>query len=146
MLPFEKYDKGGRELLGTPKTGDGTCRHGYGLPVFKQCGLGCSYCERPMDSPYEAWLDISVDHVVPRSMIKRGFPREWVEDISNLATCCRACNEFLNQYAVNTPPPAQLDEFHALRDRVFLEKKAHAQKRHHEERAWYEKWRMGETR
>lgn len=53
-------------------------------------------------------------------------------------TCCRACNEFLNGYRVTAgAPPATLAEFLALRDRVFMEKLQHAQKRHSVERERY---------
>ncbi|MGB9887201.1 MAG: HNH endonuclease [Moorellales bacterium] len=143
MLPFDRYEGGGRRLLGPPPPGDGTCRHGYGPAVFRQCGLNCVYCGRFLGAPYEAWLDLSVDHVVPRHAAARlGIPSAWVEDLANLVTCCRACNEFLNQYKVKLalPPPANLDAFFDLRDRVFLEKQELALRRHLEERARYRRW------
>ncbi|MBO8128151.1 MAG: HNH endonuclease [Peptococcaceae bacterium] len=140
MLPFDRYEGGGRKLLGRPPGGDGTCRRGYGVPVFKQCGLTCVYCGRFLGAPYEAWLDISIDHVIPRSAIEQlGVPREWVEDVANLVTCCRACNEFLNQYRVNPPAPQNLAQFFDLRDQVFRDKRELARRRHAEERMWYEK-------
>lgn len=60
-LPFERYEGGGRLLLGRPRLGDLTARHGYGPPVFNQCGMGCAYCGLDMSSPYENWLQLSVD-------------------------------------------------------------------------------------
>jgi 5-methylcytosine-specific restriction endonuclease McrA len=137
-VPFGRYQRGGSELLGIPVQRDGRARHGYGPPVFAACGYRCAYCGFDMASPYEAWLNLSVDHVVPQHLAKAGWPREWVLDLINLVTCCRACNEFLNGYRVpETTPPPSLDEFVDLRDRVFAEKLGHAQKRHTVERERY---------
>lgn len=59
-----------------------------------------------LSEPYEAWLDVSIDHVIPRGTVKRlGYPQDWVEDIANLVTSCRACNEFLNGYRVVVGDP-----------------------------------------
>ena len=93
-----------------------------------------------MDRPYEVWLDISIDHVVPRSVVWGARCSEWVEDISNLVTCCRACREFLDGYRVEVPAPNSASEFFDLRDKVFAEKHDHALKRHEQERQWYERW------
>jgi hypothetical protein len=139
--PFSHYRLGGRELLGGPAWGDGTSRHGYGPPVLEQCGRDCVYCGRPLGEPYESWLDFSVDHVVPSNTIGLGYTPDWVNDLINFVTSCRHCNEFLNRYTLADPPPSTLEEFCALRDRVFLEKRERALKRHAEERAFYEAWR-----
>ena len=140
MLPFDRYREKGRKLLGRPEQGDATCRHGYGLAVFAQCGLSCVYCGRFLGKPYDAWLDISVDHVIPRSIFWSNERREWIEDIANMVTCCRACNEFLNRFKVDVPLPESLSAFFDLRDRIFLEKREHALRRHKEESGWYERW------
>lgn len=133
--PFSRYDRGGTDLLGIPAFRDGTARHGYGPPVFAACGYQCAYCGFDMASPYEAWLNLSVDHVVPQHLTKAAWPREWLLDLINLVTCCRACNEFLNGYRVaDLSPPASLPDFVVVRDRVFAEKLQHAQKRHAIER------------
>lgn len=137
-VPFGRYERGGSQLLGIPAERDGTARHGYGPPVFVACGYQCAYCGFDMASPYESWLSLSVDHVVPRHLTRAGWSREWVLDLINLVTCCRACNEFLNGYRVaETTPPQSLDAFVQLRDRVFAEKLSHAQKRHSVERERY---------
>jgi 5-methylcytosine-specific restriction endonuclease McrA len=94
--PFARYEGGGRRLLGRPRLGDLTARHGYGPPVFDQCGLACSYCGLDVAKPYENWLQLSVDHVVPASAKGIGYPAEWIEGLANLVTCCRPCNEFSN--------------------------------------------------
>ncbi|MGH2428592.1 MAG: HNH endonuclease [Candidatus Limnocylindria bacterium] len=136
--PFARYANGGAELLGIPAWGDGTARAGYGRPVFAECGYQCVYCSFDMGAPYENWLNLSVDHVVPEHLVKAAWPREWVLDRINLVTCCRACNEFLNGYRVIDPtPPATFAGFIAVRDRVFDEKLAHALKRHAVERERY---------
>jgi 5-methylcytosine-specific restriction endonuclease McrA len=140
-IPFERYRGSGRTLLGRPPVGDGTCRHGYGPPVFAECGTACVYCDRGMGESYESWLHLSVDHVIPSGTVKQlGWPREWVEDIANLVTCCRACNELLNGYRVADTPPATVNEFFALRDRHFIAKRARAGERHVRERDAYERW------
>jgi hypothetical protein len=132
-LPFQRYQRGGVELLGIPPWRDGTARHGYGPPVFAACGFACAYCGFDMATPYRHWLDLSVDHVVPVYLQRVGWDRLWLLDLINLVTCCRACNEFLNGYRVVETMPPTLSEFVGLRDRVFADKKAQALKRHAEE-------------
>ena len=140
-IPFERYRGGGRTLLGRPPSGDGSCRTGYGPSVFAECGMVCVYCGHDMGASYEAWLHLSIDHVIPSGTVKQlGWPREWVEDIANLVTCCRACNEFLNGYRVAEPSPETLDEFFALRDKHFIAKRAWVIERHTRERNAYQRW------
>jgi len=92
-------------------------------------------------SSYEAWLDLSVDHVVPRNVVKRlGYPIEWVEDLVNLRTCCRACNEFLNQFKVADAVPTDLGSFVALVAATLEAKREWVMRRHVSERAWYDEW------
>lgn len=92
-----------------------------------------------MESGYEVWLSVSVDHVIPTGSGKRrGYPLHWIQDVANQVTCCRACNEFLNGYRVTDPPPATVEEFFALRDHHFRAKREWVQVRHDSERAWYE--------
>ncbi len=136
-VPFVRYRNGGRQLLGIPVQGDATARHGYGPPVFRECGFACAYCGLDMGASYEMWLQISVDHVIPRSSVARGYPREWVEDIVNLVTCCRACNEFMNAYSVSDPVPASAAAFFELRDHHFLAKRTLALAAHQRERSWH---------
>ena len=93
------------------------------------------------ERPYEAWLDISIDHVIPTECVKRlGYPHEWVADIANLVTSCRACNEFLNGYRVSEEPPQTSEDFFELRDRHFVAKRAWVLARHEHEQAWYAGW------
>ena len=136
MLPFERYQGRGRTLLGRPPDGDGSCRRGYGPSVFKECGTSCVYCGLAMGEFYRAWLQISVDHVVPRRMSASGYPIEWILDITNCVTACRACNDYL-QDRIPDPPPQSLDLFFDLRDKVFATKLQAARKRHEVERTWF---------
>jgi len=144
MAPFDHYEKKGRELLGKVKE-SGNCRHDYGLPVLRQCGTSCAYCGRDLACSYEAWLNISIDHVIPRSTAWYHEREDWVEDIINIVTCCRACNEFLNRHRVQEPRPDDLSAFVDLRDKVFSKKETLALNRHKEERAWYERWLAAEA-
>lgn len=137
--PFDRYKNEGKVPLGAPKTGDGTSRHGYGPEVFDQCGWHCAYCDRPLLERYESWLDVSVDHVIPQSTPWHGAGKPWIRDIFNLVTCCRACNEFLNQHIVRNPEPATVEEFTTLRDQVFAAKREKARKRHDQERVKFER-------
>lgn len=138
-LPFARYEGGGRAPLGIPPQGDGTARHGYGPPVFAQCGYACVYCGLDMRESFESWLQLSVDHVIPRQMRDRGYETAWIEDISNLVTCCRACNDFGNRFVVNAPSPTTHEAFLDLRDRVFLERRAAIAAKRMQERAIYKK-------
>ena len=118
-----------------------TCRKGYGLQVFKRHGMKCMYCDREMGTSYDAWLSISVDHVIPMSVLKKwgqGFAK-MVDHVDNCVTCCRSCNEFLTGYRVDDNAPCSKEEFLSLVDMHLARKREHAQRRHLEEREWYEK-------
>lgn len=148
MLPFDEYPGNGRQLLGKPSSGDGTCRHGYGPPIFELSGTTCVYCGRDLKSSYESWLDISVDHVIPLS-VSADWSRQrndWIWDKANMVTCCRACNEFFNRHKVNDPLPRDISEFFDLRDRVFREKQERARQRHGKECLRYKEWLTNEEK
>jgi hypothetical protein len=111
----------------------------YGRPVFEQCGPACAYCGYGTEPAYEAWLNLSIDHVILTGAATRlGYPAEWVRDTANLVTSCRACNEFLNGYKITDPTSATVEEFFDLRDRHFLVKRERVLARHATERAWYD--------
>lgn len=94
-----------------------------------------------MGETYEAWLGLSVDHVLPQSLIRTGWRREWIEDLTNKVTCCRHCNEFLNQFKVEEDAPEAVEAFFDIRDRVFKAKREWVTERHTRERAWYDRRR-----
>ena len=138
--PFDRYTGGGRRRLGRPRQGDLTARHGYGPPVFAECGYVCVYCGLDMAATFEGWLQLSVDHVIPRQMAARAvdpYPADLVEDITNLVTCCRACNDFGNRFVAGDPAPTPEAAFYDLRDRTFAERRAMILARREQERAIY---------
>jgi hypothetical protein len=137
-LPFTRYRGQGRLLVGPPTWGDGTARHGYGLPVFAQCGYCCAYCGLDMLASFEAWLQLSVDHVVPRNSISLGFRKDWIEDVANLVTCCGPCSALGNRFTVDVEAPSTLEAFFELRDRAFRERRALILDRRSVERAHYQ--------
>lgn len=126
--------------LGKPNQGDGTCRGGYGVDVVKRYGANCAYCNRDLSASYEDWLDLSVDHVVPRNAVAAGVPSEWIEDLHNHVPCCRACNEFLNGFRITVDIPTDIVGFLALRDSVLDAKRVHACRRHDVERERFDTW------
>lgn len=139
-LPFASYAEAGQTILPPPRQRDGTARHGYGLDVFAQCGYMCVYCGLDMAKDFGAWLQLSVDHVVPHQMVKGGHDRKYVESVSNLVTCCRACNDLGNRYTPPAGPAPMTDEaFLVLRDSVFRERRSMILKRRAEEEAVYQK-------
>lgn len=134
-LPFASYPNGGRELLGKP--GGSLARKGYGRDVLAWCGYACAYCGLDM-SVFEGWLQLSVDHVIPQQSVGTGFPPEWVHDRTNIVACCRSCNDLFNRDPHVTAVPASLERFYALRDRLYLARRARIIERRAEERAWFE--------
>lgn len=136
-LPFARYPGAGRTMLGPPPQGDATARHGYGTSVFTICGYTCVYCGLDMAASYATWLQLSVDHVLPRSLADAGWNRAWIEDRANLVTSCRACNDFTNGYRVTDAAPLDPEAFITLRDRHFVAKLALAQAAHAREQVWF---------
>ena len=81
------------------------------------------------------WLQLSVDHVVPAQMdLQPATQPEWIDDTTNLVTCCRSCNDFSNRDRIDDPPPATHEAFLVLRDRVFLDRRRRLADRHRAER------------
>ncbi len=91
------------------------CLRGYGAPIFKRDNWTCQYCGFD-GRPFQNWLFLTVDHVVP---VSQGGSH----DPSNLVTCCRACNSFFNRGKV---------------DSLEQKKKAIASRREEFERFWRE--------
>lgn len=122
----------------------GAARTGYGREVYDNCGASCAYCGQDLNKSYELWINITVDHVIPYEDAKKKWGKvlePWLDNYVNTVTCCRACNEFLNQYIVEEKKPETHKEFFKIRDKIFLEKKEMALKRHNEEKKFYEKWK-----
>ena len=109
----------------------------YGSPAFEQYGLACVYYGYRMGRDYQAWRNLSVDHVIPAGDAKRLGTTEWYEDIAKLVTCRRAFNDFLNGYRVERAAPATLEEFFDFRDRHFALTLDSVRVRHQTERNRY---------
>ena len=128
-----------RHRLGPTSPGDGTARGGYGRAIFAMDGYTCVYCGLLMLKDFDSYLQLSVDHIVPRSM--KGYDATLIEDRANKVTCCRACNEFGNRYRPNLPAPTNEEEFWDVRDHVFRERRALILKRRERELERYERIR-----
>jgi len=128
-----------RGRLGIPTQRDGTARGGYGRDIFMRDEYTCAYCGLLMLKEFEYYLQLSVDHVVPRST--KGCDPTLIEDAANLVTCCRACNEFGNRYRADIPTDVTEDAFWDLRDRVFPERRALIMQRRAAELDRYERVR-----
>ena len=83
-LPSGEVDHTPRDRGGEvrPAFGDGSSRRGYGVPVFEQCGYACAYCGFVVGSLYEAWLQLSVDHVMPGYLVRSD--RRWLRSARRL--------------------------------------------------------------
>jgi len=138
-FPFTNYPHQGRKLLGWVSGNNG--RYGYGLK-FQQLTRQdhCAYCGISLVGTYENWLTMALDHVLPDRVCKSlGLPEEWIQDYSNRALCCTACNTFGNRYKLKTVNiPRTLEEFYDLRDQVFAERKVLILERHRKERIFFE--------
>lgn len=126
MNVFDRYPLGGRVLLGRPKYLTGACRSGYGLDLQRMTGEStCAYCGVSLVSDYHRWLMLSIDHVLPAGEARRvGIDARFSEDATNLVVCCSGCNGFGNRYrsAAELQSAWTLEEFLALRDRIFAER------------------------
>jgi 5-methylcytosine-specific restriction endonuclease McrA len=139
MYPFDAYPHGGMQLLG--KVVGSNCRHSYGLKFMQITGqTKCAYCGLDFTSSYENWLQMALDHVVPKSVCQSfGLSLEWTEDCANKALACSSCNSFYNRYKPpsDTACPKSLKEFFSLRDKIFGERKGPVQQKHFEERMFF---------
>jgi hypothetical protein len=138
-LPFTSYPQHGCALLG--RTSKGNCRHGYGLKFIRLTKQSrCAYCGLDLLSEYENWLNMALDHVVPRNAcLEWDLPEDWCEDYSNRVLCCAACNTFRNRYTPyqDFERPVTLEQFYDLRDAIFLQRKALIKQKHTEEREFF---------
>lgn len=64
---------------------------GYGFEVMKRDGFRCRYCGLDGSTSFDAWLALSVDHLLPR-----GHPRRNNPDF--IVTACGFCNVADNRY------------------------------------------------
>ncbi len=73
------------------RNGNSNCRLGYGLPIVKYWGGSCVYRGINLIEPYENWLNLSVDHVIPNCTLNKWGEQymDWIGCIANLVPCCR---------------------------------------------------------
>lgn len=139
MIPFDSYPKNGRGLLGTIRGSN--CRKGYGLKFMRITGqTHCAYCNMNLSAPYENWLQMALDHVVPQSVCAAfSLSAEWTHDASNMVLACAACNGFGNRYRPKeqTPCPTSIEGFYDLRDQVFAERSVNIREKHEAEKAFF---------
>ena len=139
MMPFDKYEGGGRKLLGKRK--GGTCRDGYCLELQRKTGqTRCAYCGVSLVDDYYHWLLMSVDHAIPKEEAKRlGIPENLFEDFTNLVLACSGCNGFKNHYEVEMEPRIHWNEkdFFDLRDQVFSKRMEICRERREKEEEFF---------
>jgi 5-methylcytosine-specific restriction endonuclease McrA len=139
MNPFDSYPEGGRKLLG-PVRGS-NCRRVYCREFMQQTGQKlCAYCGCDFTACYPTWLTMVLDHVVPASVCaSMHIDLKWRRDYSNAVLACAACNGFCNRYSIpaGTVPPATLEAFYDLRDRIFAERKKKIAEKREEERLFF---------
>jgi hypothetical protein len=125
MMPFDSYPSEGKALLG--RVSGNNCRRGYGLKFMRVTGqTTCAYCGLDLVASFENWLQMALDHVVPRNVCKSiSLPDEWTKDCINRVLACSACNGLDNRYKPQVLPdcPRLLTAFCELRDLIFAERK-----------------------
>lgn len=126
----------------------GNSRHDYARYLREKTGQGsCAYCKMNLVDTYDHWLMTSVDHVVPWNANQHEkIKAAWIDDLANAVLCCSACNGFLSQVTLKRlgvldeeRHPRTVNEFFALRNKVFSLKREKALERHKEERAFFSK-------
>jgi hypothetical protein len=126
MMPFDAYPAKGKVLLA--RVTGSNCRHGYGKKFMQVTGqTTCAYCGLDLVASFEAFLQMALDHVVPKSVCKSlTLPDKWAEDCINKVLACLACNGFDNRFTLQEfcACPPTLEAFCELRDRIFAERKA----------------------
>jgi hypothetical protein len=159
--PFQSYPDLGRKHLG--KMCGGHCRKDYGLALHRITGqTACCYCRISLVDTYDHWLLMSCEHVISEKKGSKhlGIPLWVLDDYSNLALCCSACNAFSQTYkfsqevienwkVLTAKAPQWSDtlwqEFFGLRDRVFAEKVVLVETRHVIERCLFQDHWMRHT-
>ncbi len=141
MTPFDSYPHEGKVLLG--RLSGSNSRKGYGfrfMQITRQ--TTCAYCDFDLVISFENWLQLVLDHVVPKGVCK-GFSlrNDWTEDCINRVLACAACNGFDNRYKppTLTECPVSLEAFCQLRDEIFEDRKARVAECRKKEREFFER-------
>ena len=77
---------------------------------------------------------------VSTALVFNRISKEWLEDYWNTVLCCSACDFFGNPFALGPEVacPESAEEFLALRDRIFIERKRTILASHEEELAFFD--------
>ncbi len=71
-------------------------------------------------------------------MTKSGWPKEWVLDLINVVASCMTCNGLFNRDPAAGDTPASLEAFLAIRDEMFIKRRARILERREAEQAYFE--------
>jgi DNA-directed RNA polymerase subunit N (RpoN/RPB10) len=140
-LPFVTYPNDEMELRKTVWIGS-NCRHEYGLKFIQKTHQNCcAYCGRVLTKDYYAWLTMVLDHVVPVSVCDDfNVKQEFCRSLANTVLACGACNGFDNRYRPSAKRQiTTFQEFLSLRDEIFIDRRERIQKKHKEERDFFER-------
>ncbi len=139
-LPFASYPE---EELKKPSWVGSNCRRGYGLDhilaTHQNC---CAYCGADLTGQYDAWLTMVLDHAVPISVCKKLdiISNGWCRSLANAVLACAACNGLCNRYRADSERrPETFQEFIALRDRIFVDRRRLILDKRKEERWFFDK-------
>lgn len=64
---------------------------GYGFPIHKRDNFKCKYCGFDGLKSFDNWLNLSIDHLLPKEHPSRKSP-------DYIVTACKFCNGSDNQY------------------------------------------------
>jgi hypothetical protein len=146
MMPFDAYPHRGRRPIG--RLAGTNCRREFGLKLQRLIGLNkCAYCGLSLIDTYDHWLMMSVDHIVPQHAGKElGISEDWLEDYWNTVLCCSACEAFgnLSPLEAEVTPVDNGEDFIALRDGIFVERKKFILLSHEQDLAFFDTrpWRV----
>lgn len=140
MEDFDSYPNGGRQLFKRVPRGKTTRLKSAPWFIRHTGQTACAYCNNDLVGLFEDWLQISLDHVVPKHVCKRfELKKDWTEDLTNHVLACGACNGLDNQYEPqNAQCPQSLEDFYNLRDRIFPERNKLIRERRDSQRVFFE--------
>jgi 5-methylcytosine-specific restriction endonuclease McrA len=150
MMPFDRYPDNGKKLLPVPNRAN--TRREDAPKLQRLTGqTACAYCGVDLIGEYYRWLLTSLDHVIPTSEGRKlGIPEDWCESFSNTVICCGGCNGFDNRFKITSEGRRsswKLQQFFALRDRVFADRRERIRERRDDEIRFFETrpWEVGST-
>lgn len=95
---------------------------GWGHPVFQRDNFVCRYCGYDGKTDYRHWMQLSVDHIMPRNSGGTDAP-------DNMLTCCKSCNSITSR--MEFPKGISIEN-------IIEQKKRRVAERHAEYRAFWD--------